>query len=636
MNFSLNKDSVLLRVGLAMASILVLAMVGMLSSVFMAETSRGYAAAINQAGTLRMQSYRIAASLVQVDESDYAQAARRTQALADEFHTRLLSERIHNVLGKGGATDEVIGTYRQVEREWQGVMQPLLQEYVGIALALNNDRNRMRQLDDLRRVYLGKVDGFVDHVHRLVRALENEVEAKIDQLQFIQAIVLMLTIFVVAVILWMMSREVVNPLGQLLVFARQVGRGDFSMRNDPPRDNELGQLGHAFNFMAEELSRMYGDLEQRVRDKTRDLERSNRSLELLYATTRQLSDHPFDRDTLQDLIVIMERVLGVSGGAVCLGELGDEEAYRMASSYRGKADLEDGCNAHACMQCFGTGGSQVISVEDINSRHDRRYSVPIRDQQHQYGVLVLDLPQGVELEEWQRRLLNTVASHIALSLVRARQLSQQRRLALMEERSVIARELHDSLAQSLSYLKIQVSLLEKSLTGQADDKVVATIDKLRDGLNSAYRELRELLTTFRLRMNEDSVARALQDTVKEFSERGNIDIRLDNGSANVMFSPNQEIHMVQIVREALSNVVRHSRAAQAHVSVSSNKEGDVEILIEDDGIGMPDVQQLEHHYGMAIMRERTQGLGGNLHVGTSSMGGTAVKLFFHAQPASHG
>jgi len=64
-------------------------------------------------------------------------------------------------------------------------------------------------------------------------------------------------------------------------------------------------------------------------------------------------------------------------------------------------------------------------------------------------------------------------------------------------------------------------------------------------------------------------------------------------------------------------------------------EGEVEITIEDDGIGMPDVNQLEHHYGMAIMRERTQGLGGSLHVGTSELGGTSVKLFFQASPSVH-
>jgi two-component system nitrate/nitrite sensor histidine kinase NarX len=136
-------------------------------------------------------------------------------------------------------------------------------------------------------------------------------------------------------------------------------------------------------------------------------------------------------------------------------------------------------------------------------------------------------------------------------------------------------------------------------------------------------------------MTEEGLVRALEDTVREFSERGNIPISLHNNIGNVIFSPNEEIHMVQIVREALSNVVRHSRASHARVELNSNMEGEVEIVIEDDGVGMPEVNRLEHHYGMAIMRERTQGLGGNLHVGTSALGGTAVKLFFQASPSAH-
>ncbi|TNF35641.1 MAG: hypothetical protein EP315_05530, partial [Gammaproteobacteria bacterium] len=98
MKFALNKESLLLRVGGAMASIILLAVIGMVSSVFMADTSEGYAAAINHAGTLRMQSYRIASSLK--SSGDLKQAAYNTRQLADEFEERLYSDRIHNVFTK--------------------------------------------------------------------------------------------------------------------------------------------------------------------------------------------------------------------------------------------------------------------------------------------------------------------------------------------------------------------------------------------------------------------------------------------------------------------------------------------------------------------------------------------------------
>ena len=90
------------------------------------------------------------------------------------------------------------------------------------------------------------------------------------------------------------------------------------------------------------------------------------------------------------------------------------------------------------------------------------------------------------------------------------------------------------------------------------------------------------------------------------------------------------------MREALSNIVQHASATKANVSMNCDLDGEVTVVIEDNGVGMPGINQLEHHYGLPIMRERAQGLNGILHIGPSSLGGTAVKLNFHASPSSLG
>ena len=82
--------------------------------------------------------------------------------------------------------------------------------------------------------------------------------------------------------------------------------------------------------------------------------------------------------------------------------------------------------------------------------------------------------------------------------------------------------------------------------------------------------------------------------------------------------------------------MQHANASKANVSMHCDLDGEVTIVIEDNGVGMPDINQLEHHYGLPIMRERAQGLNGVLHIGPSSLGGTAVKLNFHASPSSLG
>ncbi len=153
---------------------------------------------------------------------------------------------------------------------------------------------------------------------------------------------------------------------------------------------------------------------------------------------------------------------------------------------------------------------------------------------------------------------------------------------------------------------------------------------MRDGLNSAYRQLRELLTTFRLRMDEAGLNTALEKTVKEFSERNKVEIELDNHLGGCKLAPNAEIHVIQVVREALANVVRHSRAEHAVVSALCNVDGDVTIAIDDDGIGMPEEKERQHHYGLAIMQERAHGVSGELNITPSVLGGTRVELRFSA------
>ena len=152
--------------------------------------------------------------------------------------------------------------------------------------------------------------------------------------------------------------------------------------------------------------------------------------------------------------------------------------------------------------------------------------------------------------------------------------------------------------------------------------------ELREGLNSAYRQLRELLTTFRLRIEGEGLAAALQTTVTEFSGRGDIPDRAGGRIWPAARSAaNEEIHALQIVREALSNVLNHAQARQAEVKVVCNSDGSVSATVTDDGIGIQQSAGV-HHYGMTIMDERAKNLGGQLSVENLPALGTRVTLHF--------
>ena len=147
------------------------------------------------------------------------------------------------------------------------------------------------------------------------------------------------------------------------------------------------------------------------------------------------------------------------------------------------------------------------------------------------------------------------------------------------------------------------------------------------GLNNAYRQLRELLTTFRLRMDGRGLSDALQDTVREFSHRTGVEFRLQDRLLGHELDSSEQIHVLQVVREALTNVEHHAKAKRAEVRLDIER-GRLRVTVDDDGTGILQTEPPMHHYGMAIMRDRASTLGGTLRISRRPEGGTRVEMEF--------
>lgn len=641
------KRSLLLRAGLTMASIVLLALVSMSSSIVIAEMLRGQAAAINQAGSLRMQSFAITTRLLAgAGEGDlsYGRAVARA---VQEYEERLNNPRLTDVL-PGNPEDELRATYDRLVQEWQSDIKPLMSVYLYNAEPGPYAAASVGHPDiaPLKHLLVTRIQTYVQHIDHFVSLLEQVTEAKVAWLRLIQGVSLFLTLAVVYLAMYLLHTDVIAPLRDLLLSAERARRGDFSARVRHSDEDELGRLGHAFNVMAEDLSKIYDDLESRVRDKTAALERRNRSLELLYHTITQLAEGPLSDATYAVLLKRIERVLGFGPSVICLTEGVGDRAFRLAATARAGRNGASLCDQATCADCLGHAEAQLREIGPERSKR-RVFAAPLMDQKQNYGVLQMEIPEGTEFDIWQEQLLETIGRHIGIALGARHRASQSRRLALIEERTVIARELHDSLAQSLSYLKIQVSRLQSSLKhGDNARHSQAVLDELREGLNGAYRQLRELLTTFRLKIDGRGLSPALEATVEEFRNRvatrgrdGALDIALDNRLAGCPLSVNEEIHILQIVREALSNVARHARASRADVALHCDGRA-VTVIVDDDGIGFaPLPGGAPHHYGLVIMQERAHGLGGDIAVRRRAEGGTHVELRFtplHLQKSSAG
>jgi len=351
-------------------------------------------------------------------------------------------------------------------------------------------------------------------------------------------------------------------------------------------------------------------------------------LELLYTATQYLTKAPVSEQTYGKLLDDIGRVVEVDGITLCRKDEGENRAHRIARN----GPIPPMCQTENCRLCLGNGQTRILGNTEHSGTTDI-LSVPVGDQKNNNGVLLVAVRPEKKLESWQIQLLETLGKHIGISVDVTRSVTQRRRLALLEERSVMARELHDSLAQSLTYLKIQVTRLSiLTHSGVERSTVDDALGELKGGLDAAYRQLRELLTTFRLQIDGLGLGPAMANTVEEFNARSETAILLDNQFKTSPFNVNEEIHVLQIVREALSNVIHHSKATEARVSLGFEDDKSILVCVEDNGIGIPQKVKRTHHYGLAIMCERASSLHGDLRIEPQNQGGTRVCL--RLQPAT--
>ena len=200
--------------------------------------------------------------------------------------------------------------------------------------------------------------------------------------------------------------------------------------------------------------------------------------------------------------------------------------------------------------------------------------------------------------------------------------------AVSQERNLLARELHDSIAQSLAFLKIQVQLMRDALASGNAQRMQAVLGEIDAGVRESYGDVRELLVHFRTRANAEHIEPALQTTLRKFEHQSGIKARLPMQGQGLPLSPDVQIQVLHIVQEALSNVRKHARASQVWLDVQQQPRWRFEV--RDDGIGFDaddrrprrDPCRPAHHD--RARRAHRRHAGGDLHAGARQLGGAGA------------
>jgi two-component system nitrate/nitrite sensor histidine kinase NarX len=275
---------------------------------------------------------------------------------------------------------------------------------------------------------------------------------------------------------------------------------------------------------------------------------------------------------------------------------------------------------------------QLAEVLLCDVREDHKsYYVPLHYQDRTLGVIrikVNTLPYRDHLDF--EHLLATLAKHLSLAIEKARIDQESRRTIIMQERSLIANELHDSLAQTLASLRFQVRVLDETLQPISEFKSIRGIEQVENSLDEAYADLRELIAHCRTPINTQGLMQTVEKMISRFRKETGIHVLLQK-AWDTELPPNIEMHIFRIVQEAMNNIRKHSDAHNVRLMFRSDANGNHHVLVENDGIGFETPHSSEHpgkHIGLTIMQERASHIGGTLRIESDPEEGTRIELHF--------
>ncbi len=272
-----------------------------------------------------------------------------------------------------------------------------------------------------------------------------------------------------------------------------------------------------------------------------------------------------------------------------------------------------------------------ILLCDISEDY-KSYYIPLHLQDRTLGVIRLKISKLPfdDIEDF-KSLLITLGKHLSIAIEKARIDLESRRLIIMQERSLIANELHDSLAQTLASLRFQVRVLDETLQPTSEFKSIRGIEQVENSLDEAYSDLRELIAHCRTPINKQGLIPAVEKLISRFRKESGIHVLLQQEWQYSDLPPNMEMHIFRIVQEAMNNIRKHSDANTVRLMFRCDERGHHTVLVENDGVGFETPTSSEHpgrHLGLTIMRERAAHLGGKLRIESEPDEGTRIELTF--------
>jgi two-component system NarL family sensor kinase len=376
-----------------------------------------------------------------------------------------------------------------------------------------------------------------------------------------------------------------------------------------------------------------------------ELQRRNRELSILNAIADALNRQVDLRQALQTALAQVADLFGLETGWVFLTDNAGG-TYLAAAQNLPDVFLDDPTRMEGdctCLDSFLSGemdagaNAEVITcsrLKHIVSIADGlRYhaTIPLYAQEaegarRKLGVLNVASADWRDLGHDELRLLHTVGDMVGIAVERAYLFERSVELGAAEERNRLAREIHDTLAQGLAAIAMQLETADALLDSAASERAQAAVQQALRLTRANLEEARRSVLDLRAAPLEGrTLCDALQDLLKEYEVRWRLDTTFEGMGVHRPLPARIEVTLYRIAQEALTNVVRHAHAGRVMLRLSISPD-DVDMTIEDDGVGFVPSQAASNRYGLIGLNERAHLMGGSLEVRSAPGAGTRLEV----------
>lgn len=463
----------------------------------------------------------------------------------------------------------------------------------------------------------------------------------------LHGLLLALGLAFIAVLYKLVKQNLLQPLTLLRQWANHVGAGELAARIPVPEHGDFQHLAADINTISDKLQGLSLDMETQVRKQTQHIKHKTRSLEILYDVAASINSSRDLDDLLTRFLHTLKEVVHARAATVRL--LTNDNRMRLVASIGLNDEVvsrEQYMPSHQCL-CGQAATGGIILSDDSVHKCDRligaqffsednieMIAVPLQYRGRTLGVYNLFVDHEHRIgSDYDSELLVSIGRHLGMAIEKASVDEEANRLTIIEERTRIAHELHDSLAQTLASLRFQVRVLDETLHQGDESALWAELERIENSLDEAYTELRGLIDHFRAPIDRRGLVPAVEKVVERFRNESKIQIFLQNEWGGPDLPEDLEIQVLRIVQEALCNVRKHSKAHTVRVLMRGQNDGQYRVLIEDDGTGMtslPSDGAPGEHVGLSIMEERARRLGGKIRFESEPGEGTRIQLTFRA------